>query len=214
MSRDTPCSQRVQSHWEGRYEDFQRFYDAACCNGVFDEYDDDYADATIDADIHSEHHWTLSTPEGEIGTFASMADAEAAQREHRISKGLDPVNGDRPDREQTLQEFHEYDLCFDYVTPHTFKDQDEGYWRYQLSWGGPGDEIRFYGHYVDDYKVVAYRAVYVFLDWFDGAEITINLRDPVIQWLWSEFVETGTASHKYQEAMEGYEPPVEESDDE
>ena len=36
-----------------------------------------------------------------------------------------------------LGEFHEYGLAFDYVAPGTFNDQREGYWRYQISWGGP-----------------------------------------------------------------------------
>ena len=33
-------------------------------------------------------------------------------------------------------------LGFDYVEPHTFTDQLEGYWRWQFSWGGPSDELR------------------------------------------------------------------------
>ena len=35
-------------------------------------------------------------------------------------------------------------LGFDYVEPHTFTDQLEGYWRWQFSWGGPSDELRGY----------------------------------------------------------------------
>ena len=33
-------------------------------------------------------------------------------------------------------------LGFDYVEPHTFTDQLEGYWRWQFSWGGPSDALR------------------------------------------------------------------------
>ena len=55
--------------------------------------------------------------------------------------------------------FHEYGLSFDFVESDTFDDQTEPYWRYQLSWGGPSDEIRFF----------AGRTEYWFLDWFDGA---------------------------------------------
>ena len=36
-----------------------------------------------------------------------------------------------------------------------------GYWRWQLSWGGPSDEFRLYG---------GGKLVYHFADWFDGAE--------------------------------------------
>lgn len=213
MSREQPCSERVHSHWEGRLEDFQRFYDAAHCRGVFDDNDLDFDDATIEPDLDSQHHWVVSGADGDIGTFASMAEAEAAQREYRIEKGLDPDTGERPDSESVLQEFHEYGLCFDYVAPRTFRDQDEGYWRYQLSWGGPSDEIRFYGHFVDDYKCPVYRAVYVFQDWYDGAELTLSIRDPIVQYIWSEFEDTGTASHTYEEAMKDYEPPMDEEEE-
>ena len=49
-------------------------------------------------------------------------------------------DGNVPD----LGNIFEYGLSFDYVTPGTFKSQVGGYFRYQLSWGGPSDEIRFY----------------------------------------------------------------------
>lgn len=54
----------------------------------------------------------------------------------------------------------EYGLCFDYVEPDTWDDQPEGYWRYQLSYGGPSDEFRFH-----DDGTIEYR----YHDWFDGA---------------------------------------------
>ena len=46
------------------------------------------------------------------------------------------------DRKEDLKD-PEFDyLGFDYVEPHTFQDQLEGYWRWQFSWGGPSDELR------------------------------------------------------------------------
>jgi hypothetical protein len=39
--------------------------------------------------------------------------------------------------------FHYYGLCFDYVEPGTF-GQREGYYRFQICWGGPGYQINFY----------------------------------------------------------------------
>jgi len=59
----------------------------------------------------------------------------------------------------------EYGLCFDYVAPNTFADQREGYFRYQLSWGGPSDEFRFF----INSDLSCHRVEYWFLDWFDGA---------------------------------------------
>ena len=58
------------------------------------------------------------------------------------------------------EEVYNYGLAFDYVTPGTF-DNDAGYWRYQISWGGPSEELRFYSRD---------RVDFVYLDWFDGAD--------------------------------------------
>lgn len=44
-----------------------------------------------------------------------------------------------------LGQLHEYGLSFDYVAPGTFKWAKRGFWRYQISWGGPSEEFRFYG---------------------------------------------------------------------
>ena len=58
--------------------------------------------------------------------------------------------------------FHEYGLSFDYVEADTFDNQPKGYHRFQISWGGPSDELRFYS--LD-------RVEYWYMDWFDGAYI-------------------------------------------
>ena len=73
--------------------------------------------------------------------------------------------------EDRLKELHTVEgLCFDYVDPDTFTNQKEGYWRWQLSWGGPGDEFRIY---VNPDKSV-HRIEYWYLDWFDGAHVTLD----------------------------------------
>jgi len=63
-------------------------------------------------------------------------------------------------------------LCFDYVEPKTWPDQLEGYWRWQLSWGGPGDEFHIF---VNPDKSV-HRIEYWYLDWFDGAHVTLDAK--------------------------------------
>jgi len=70
----------------------------------------------------------------------------------------------------------EYGLAFDYVPAGTFQGQEEGYFRYQLSWGGPGDEIRFYA----DADLHVYKIEYWFLDWYDGAKLDVT-NDAVAQ---------------------------------
>ena len=60
-------------------------------------------------------------------------------------------------------------LSWDYVEKGTFDDQERGYFRLQLSWGGPGDEFRIY---VDYDKSIDY-IEYWYLDWYDGASVRV-----------------------------------------
>ena len=46
------------------------------------------------------------------------------------------------ERQEDLKDPEYEALGFDYVEPHTWDDQPEGYWRWQFSWGGPSDELR------------------------------------------------------------------------
>mgnify|MGYP003661086919 FL=1 len=66
----------------------------------------------------------------------------------------------------------EYGLDFSYVPPDTYDDQENGYFRFQLSTGGPGDEFRFYA----DVDLELYKVEYWFLDWFDGAKVNVPHR--------------------------------------
>jgi len=69
---------------------------------------------------------------------------------------------------------YQYPLWVDYVEPNTFDDQLIGYLRYQISWGGPAEEIRIY--VVKDRKGV-YRSTcseFWFMDWFDGAYVYLD----------------------------------------
>ena len=61
-------------------------------------------------------------------------------------------------------------LSFDYVPPHTFEKQPEGYWRWQFSWGGPSDELRAY---VNEHREI-HRLEYWYMDWFDGAHVLVQ----------------------------------------
>jgi len=64
----------------------------------------------------------------------------------------------------------EYGLSWDYVVANTFDNQTEGYYRWQLSWGGPSDEFRIY---TDNDKNIQ-SIEYWYQDWFDGASIDVN----------------------------------------
>jgi len=92
-----------------------------------------------------------------------------------------------------LGNFNEYGLCLDYVAPGTFERQKRGYLRYQLSWGGPSDEFRFYL----DESLNPTRIEYWFLDWFDGAKIILKGKSlSLLQEIYEDFKETGTVSHQ------------------
>ena len=63
-----------------------------------------------------------------------------------------------------------YFLGWDFVEPFTFgEDQKAGYWRLQISWGGPSSEYRIY---VDSEKAIR-KIEYWYLDWFDGANVDV-----------------------------------------
>lgn len=91
----------------------------------------------------------------------------------------------------------EYGLAFDYVPAGTFSDQDRGYFRYQLSWGGPSEEIRFYA----DYGGRPYLIEFWYLDWFDGAPLPIT-HDEIVGAVWDWFDGLDAPAQAYQEATE------------
>ena len=87
-------------------------------------------------------------------------------------------DGDHPE----LGNLCDYGLCFDFVELGTFSDQDEPYYRWQLSWGGPSDEFRFFLNESGQLEKVEYW----FLDWFDGACRTVD-DDLITGWIWEWF---------------------------
>jgi len=77
------------------------------------------------------------------------------------------------DETKKHSEFSEYEslmdyanqnsLDFSYIEPNTFEKQSKGYWRWQLSWGGPSDEFRYY-HFDHDKKKIK-SMEYSYMDW-------------------------------------------------
>jgi len=61
-------------------------------------------------------------------------------------------------------------LSWDFVERETFEGQTRPYFRFQLSWGGPSDEFRIYVNYDQSIDYIEYW----YMDWFDGAYITID----------------------------------------
>jgi hypothetical protein len=112
---------------------------------------------------------------------------------------------DEEGRVEDLGNMFEYGLAFDYVASETFgEDQEEGYFRYQLSWGGPSDEFRVFADKSGKWSWSVYRVTYNFMDWFDGAERRLfgEDRDLLEEIFSSFFVDCGTADHVYEQAVE------------
>lgn len=100
---------------------------------------------------------------------------------------------------EDLVSIHDYGLSIDYV-PHDGKfNDDPGYLRYQISWGGPSDEFRFYLDADQD----CYKIEYAFLDWGDGATRRLygedrDLMMEIYEWL----KEIGTVEAVIEKARE------------
>ena len=64
-------------------------------------------------------------------------------------------------------------LGIDYVAAGTFDNQKFGYWRVQLSYGGPTEEYRITR---DESRAVRF-VEFWYLNWFDGASVDVNDND-------------------------------------
>lgn len=91
---------------------------------------------------------------------------------------------------------NEYGLSFDYVPSTTFEDQTAGYFRYQLSYGGPAEEFRFF---VDpEHNLI--RAEFWLLDWFTGSYIDCTSQQTVKS-IWEHFKDTESSRYAFRRAM-------------
>ena len=105
---------------------------------------------------------------------------------------------DQDASDNDLGRFDEYGLCFDYVPPKTFSDQREGFYRWQLSTGGPGDEFRFYASSPSDEP---YRITYTLLDWFDGHErALVGKEEALLLDIWSDWQQSGAPEYAFDQA--------------
>ena len=97
-----------------------------------------------------------------------------AQRYYDIeeTERYSPENTDLSYYDDFFEYINNRGLSFDYVEPFTFEDQETGYWRFQLSWGGPSDEFRIYT-VSEDTKDIEH-IEYWFMDWFDGAKVNAD----------------------------------------
>jgi hypothetical protein len=126
----------------------------------------------------------------------SVADLEKEDYEDFLQEAMvDYIEPEDFDPED-YGSFNEYGLCFDWVSSDTFKDQEQGFFRYQISYGGPSEEFRFFV----DADLVCYRIEFWYLDWFDGAHRTLTSPDKdVMMEIFEMFKECGTLEHLLEE---------------
>ena len=98
----------------------------------------------------------------EYGRRVSAILAKENTCENRIDAALESRAEDFIEiyRMADWDSLNEYGLALDKVAP----DDDGPYIRYQISWGGPSEEIRFYNHKIE----------FVYMDWFDIARRDIS----------------------------------------
>ena len=171
-NEEKKCADKVADAWASRREDLEMMLDPQPEYLTIEGRDAGSTDGS----------WGLS-----YGETSFEADIEA---EDLFDEHEDAI------REAGREAFNEYGLAFDYVAPYTFDDQPAGYWRYQISYGGPSEELRFYAD--ADYEVR--KIEFWYLDWFDGACVNVIL-DTVARMIWDEFNECGTTRHVFKEAM-------------
>jgi len=124
-------------------------------------------------------------------TCEQLIDSRLKDRANDIRKYME-VEDIWEDAVEDLGLFNDYGLCFDYVEKDTFDNQDEGYFRYQLSWGGPSDEINFYRDGRIEYR---------YKDWFDGAVRELDTTEDWVQWL-EEMLFYGEKERAFQREIE------------
>ena len=137
-------------------------------------------------------------------TCEERIDKEMEERLADLMKLWELEKEDPDASDDDLGNFNEYGLSFDYVSPNTFKGQRRGYFRYQLSWGGPSDEFRF----DCDENLRPTRIQYWFLDWFDGAHRNLKGEDfKLMGEIFDYFKECGTVDSLLEAARkEGFDP--------
>jgi len=137
QTAERTCEERVEQHMDSRLNDLRLMLNPTKDDAVFGRSDE------FSIAIGDDYEYFP-------GPIASPTPAEV------FDEFEDEIRDELRDR------FFEYGLSFDVVNADK---PGESYVRYQISTGGPAEEIRFFC----DFNRRPYRAEFWFLDWFDGA---------------------------------------------
>tara|TARA_R110000824_G_scaffold182255_1_gene363132 strand:+ start:52 stop:561 length:510 start_codon:yes stop_codon:yes gene_type:complete len=122
----------------------------------------------------------------------TLKDYQGAFDYFEINENERPQNNDYESYDSFFDYVNQSGLSFDFVEAGTFEGQNYGYWRFQMSWGGPSDEFRIYTDYNKNINYIEYW----YKDWFDGASIRVH--DDVIHNLCENFLECSETPEPHQ----------------
>jgi hypothetical protein len=184
MSEDTKCADLVEEHLESRLEDLRILW------AGYNNENCPKCDGT------GEINNSLSDEEDSVITSCELCDGSGKLDEENI-----PGYGN----------LNEYGLAFDYCTP---EKENEGYFRYQISWGGPSEEFRIYAD-KGKYGWQVRKIDFWYLDWFDGAKKNLYGDDlKFMVELSEQFFLECSGDSEYEKAMEDYEAELDFDDEE
>src|SRR5690606_11942655 len=178
------CEARIDAHLKSRLSDLRLLFRGAELSDVAL-----VDDGTLDTVLR-------------VGNYEHRLPDTADYRDEETGE-LDLVSlfeAERDSINEALREsLYDYGLAFDYVAPGTFDCQAEGYFRYQLSYGGPSDEFRFFVN--PDFS--CHRIEYWFLDWFDGASRRLHGGELALMLgVFEFFLAAGSVDSAYKQATE------------
>lgn len=181
QTKQPTCAELVESAYQSRTNDIKRLWAAEC---------------------DPDEGGPMYTKPGTITDYCEDCmppNAKDVWKEAARPTVCDTCNQDWPTKDGSLEDIgslNEYGLSFDYVTLGTFNDQKEGYFRYQISWGGPSEEYRFF---TNGPRFDVYRVEFWYLDWFDGAPRDCTSNQTLADWF-EMMREAGSLDHEYERA--------------
>lgn len=137
QTTERTCEERVEQHMDSRLEDLRLMLNP-----------------TADDATYSHPHFGIAI--GGDYEYHPASDHSGETPAEIFSQYEDEI------REELRERFYEHALSFDVVHAD---NAGESYVCYQISTGGPAEEIRFFC----DFNRKPYKAEFWFLDWFDGA---------------------------------------------
>lgn len=178
---DRKCSERIEEEYQSEMETLRILW-ASYCNEDCPKCD------------NGTFCWVCGN-----GECLNPEEHECHHKECKYCNGTGKLDEDNPEEGN----IHEHGLSFDYCYP---TKEGVGYFRYQISWGGPSDEFRIYAEKRNDWSFPVWKVIYVFEDWFDHAEKRLVGDDlKLLETIFSQyFTESGTTNHVYMEAMKNW----------